>query len=239
MIKDFLRRIGRKNIIIFISILLFSAVSTFVVLQKIDANNNQIVEESGVVAGSQTSEPEQSPSDNPDNKTDNAGPNQSTTNQKTENSSSNFENLDTTNQNQNTPNTNSNTGDNPTSTPNNTASPNPTPTNTPQPTSTPTQNDNVQVSFRIYWENNKPVYDYYVTVCLGELDVAWGHFSITDPEGNSWITGNHDFRQKPCQKIGVVSGSLLNKPLGEYTFKAVIDELGVTKTAKAILYPLR
>lgn len=123
----------------------------------------------------------------------------------------------------------------PTSTP-----PTPSPTAAPTPTPTPPvvqEVENPRISFEIYWIKLSgvgyvPEYRYYTSVCLGNLDVVWGHFYIIDPNGQEWNTGNHDYRQKPCQNLSA-NGSLEGKPLGEYTFKAVFDEMGVTKSVKA------
>lgn len=118
--------------------------------------------------------------------------------------------------------------------------PTPSPTVAPTPTPTPSivqEVENPRISFQIYWIKLSgvgyiPEYRYYTSVCLGNLDVVWGHFYIIDPNGQEWNTGNHDYRQKPCQNLSA-NGSLESKPLGEYTFKAVFDEMGVTKTVKA------
>lgn len=109
-------------------------------------------------------------------------------------------------------------------------------TSIPTPTAMP-MTINTQISFSVYWKNNEPRADYKTSVCLDSLDVVWGHFYIIDPNGQEQNTGNHDYRQKPCQNMNVVGYSLAGKPLGEYTFKAVFDELGITKTSKAILGP--
>lgn len=117
----------------------------------------------------------------------------------------------------------------------------PIPTQTPASTPTPTPSvqevENPRISFQIYWVwlsgvGYVPEYRYYTSVCLGDLNVVWGHFYIIDPNGQEWNTGNQDYRQKPCQNLSA-NGSLEGKPLGEYTFKAVFDELGVTKSVKA------
>lgn len=106
----------------------------------------------------------------------------------------------------------------------------------PTPTSTPTV-ENVQIFFKVYWQKNEPRADYSTSVCLGNLDAVWGHFYIIDPSGQEQNTGNHDYRQKPCQVMNYVGYPLAGKPLGEYTFKAVFDELSVTKIVKATLVP--
>lgn len=127
---------------------------------------------------------------------------------------------------------------NPTHLPTNTPIPSPTATSTPTPTPPAVQEvENPRVSFEIYWVwlsgvGYVPEYKYNTSVCLGSLDVVWGHFYIIDPNGQEWNTGNHDYRKKPCQNMGA-NGTLEGKPLGEYTFKAVFDEFGVTKNAKA------
>lgn len=116
-------------------------------------------------------------------------------------------------------------------------SPTPIPTQIPATTPTVQEVENPRISFQIYWVKLSgvgyvPEYKYYTSVCLGDLNVVWGHFYIIDPNGQEWNTGNHDYRQKPCQNMNA-NGSLEGKPLGEYTFKAVFDELGVIKSTKA------
>lgn len=124
-------------------------------------------------------------------------------------------------------------------TPNQMQSPTPTPITTPTPTPSVQEVENPRISFQIYWVwlsgvGYVPEYKYNTSVCLGNLDVVWGHFYIIDPNGQEWNTGNHDYRQKPCQNMGA-NGTLEGKPLGEYTFKAVFDELGATKSVKATI----
>ncbi len=134
---------------------------------------------------------------------------------------------------------------NPTPKPSSTPIPSTAPTYTPMPTPTPISTptpviqevENPRISLEIYWIKLSgvgyiPEYRYYTSVCLGDLDVVWGHFYIIDPTGQEWNTGNHDYRQKPCQNLSA-NGSLEGKPLGEYTFKVVFDEMGVTKSVKA------
>lgn len=128
----------------------------------------------------------------------------------------------------------------PTSSPNQIPLPSPSSTpsasQTPSPIPTPTP-ENVQLTFKVYWKNNKPVYDYKSTVCIGELSVVWGHFTLITPSGQEIDKGTQDFRETPCQVRAENSGSLEGLPLGEYTFRAVFDELGITKSVKAILSP--
>lgn len=138
------------------------------------------------------------------------------------------------------------TVNNPVLKPSPTPTPIPIPTQTPVPTPTPAPSvqevENPRISFQIYWiwlsgVGYIPEYKYMTSVCLGDLDVVWGHFYIIDPNGQEiWNTGNADYRRKPCQNLGA-NGSLEGKPLGEYTFKAVFDELGITKTVKATVGP--
>lgn len=238
MIRKFFQNFERKNVVIFLSILFLTGISTFTVLQKIDSSKKMI---SGVnTTADFVSDQDQTKTSEPANNTEsNTQPSSSST---TKNSTS--ENSDTTTSpSQNSVTQSPTITNNPTNLPTThnttTATSAPTPTSTPQPTNTPTQNNNVQVSFKIYWENNKPVYDYTNMVCIGNLEVVWGHFYIIDPQGNTWNTGNHDFRTSPCSYSNVKSSSLEGKPLGEYTYKAVFDELGITKTVKATLSPPR
>ncbi|MBM2820267.1 MAG: Peptidase family [Candidatus Berkelbacteria bacterium] len=62
MIKNFFQRIGQKNIIVFISIILVSAISTFVVLQKLNSRSEKMVGGVDIISeDTATPQAEQSP----------------------------------------------------------------------------------------------------------------------------------------------------------------------------------